>query len=497
MCGIIGMVKTQPVVMDLYDGLITLQHRGQDAAGIITYDGKFHLKKGMGLARDVFHVGSIIRLKGNVGLGHVRYITAGISCQEESQPFFTDSPFGIGLVHNGNLTNYDELKEMIQKTTMRYLNTSSDSELILTVLANELYSHRKMALKPKEIFDSIQNVFKKVKGSYACIAYIAGHGMVAFRDPYGIRPLTMGKRTVGLGDEYIFASEDVATHSLEFTKIKDLKNGEIVYIDKNYKVHNILTSKEEHKPCIFEYVYLARPDSMLDDVSVNKARTRMGDYLAKNILKKDWKIDVVIPVPDSARTAALEIAYKLKIPYREGIIKNRYIGRTFIMPGQSMRKKSIRLKLNTIELEIKGKNVLLVEDSIVRGNTSKKIIQLVKNAGAKKIYFASAAPPLRNACVYGIDMPTKAEFIATNLTEDEICKAIDADGLIYQDLEDLKLACQPGAKKNMSFCTACFDGHYPTKEVTPKLLADIEIKRLKSIEDSQLQDPLESQLTLI
>lgn len=493
------MAKNEPVAIDLYDGLITLQHRGQDAAGILTFDGRFHLKKGMGLARDVFHTGNILKLQGNWGLGHVRYITAGGSCSEESQPFLTDSPFGISLVHNGNLTNYDELKKEVEEKNLRHLNTNSDTELLINVFADEIFKQNIKHLKPKNIFDAIKKLFKRVKGSYSVIAFIANHGLIAFRDPFGIRPLSFGVRKDKLQDEYMFASEDVAINSLGFEKAGDLANGEIIYIDQNHQVYRDIYKKEQHRPCIFEYVYLARPDSMIDDVSVYRSRIRMGDNLAKNLAKKDWQIDVVIPVPDSARTTALQIANKLNIPYREGIVKNRYIGRTFIMPGQATRKKSIRLKLNTIGLEIKGKNVLLVEDSIVRGNTSKKIIQLVRDSGAKKVFFASAAPALRYPCVYGIDMPTKKEFIATNLSEKQIAKAINADGLIYQTLPDLVSSCQVEKDSNINFCTACFDGKYPTKEITEEKLKKIEEDRLSQVglKEYSENEVDNSQLTLI
>jgi len=497
MCGIVGMMKNGPVAIELYDSLFTLQHRGQDAAGILTYDGRFRLKKGRGLAREVFHAGNLARLKGNVGLGHVRYITAGGASDDESQPFLTESPYGIALVHNGNLTNYDVLKKEVETENLRHLNTNSDSELLLHVLADELLKQNIRKLKPENIFDAIKKLHKRVTGSYAVIVYIAGHGMLAFRDPVGIRPLALGVHDEGIKNEYIVASEDVTICSLGFKKDRDIKNGEAIFIDEQHNLHSMICADKEQKSCIFEYVYLARPDSMIDDVSVYKSRIRMGEKLAKYIKERDWDIDVVMPVPDSARTTALQIATELQLPYREGIVKNRYIGRTFIMPGQAARQKSVKYKLNTIDLEIRGKNILLVEDSIVRGNTSRKIIQLVRDTGAKKVYFASAAPPLRFPCVYGIDMPTKKEFIATNLTEEEIAKAIDADGLIYQSLEDLVDACQPGKRKDMKFCTACFSGKYPTPEITQEKLDKMANTRQNEKDDSMNSDLLDSQLTLI
>jgi len=483
MCGIIGMIANQPVVQDLYDGLVVLQHRGQDAAGLATYDGsQMHVKKGNGLVRDVFRTKNMIRLKGEIGIGHVRYPTAGCYREEEAQPFYVNAPFGIVLGHNGNLTNYAKVKKEVIDKDMRHLNTTSDSELLLNVLAHELIQQKPQGhLTADHIFDAVKHVYKRIEGGYAVMALIAGHGLLAFRDPNGIRPLIVGMRKIsGQKPEYILASESVAVQSMGFEILRDVGPGEAVYIDqKTHTFHSKQLAKAEFTPCIFEFVYLARPDSLIDGISVYKTRIRMGQKLAKQIMedKKMPKIDVVIPIPETSRPIALAMSEVLKVRLREGFVKNRYIGRTFIMPSQHLRQKSIRYKINPIPLEFKGKNVLLVDDSIVRGNTSRKIVEMVREAGAKEVYFASAAPPIVNPDVYGIDMPTRAELIANRLTIPEIAKSIGADRLYYQKIEDLLDAAREGNKKIKDFCWASMGGPYPAGNITEAVLQRVEEER--------------------
>ncbi len=481
MCGILGISSASPVVQDLYDGLVVLQHRGQDAAGIMTYDGRFQLKKGNGLAHDVFQAKHMVRLTGNIGIGHVRYTTAGsFDSASEAQPFYVNAPFGLALIHNGNLTNYAELKQQVTKDNSRYLNTNSDSEVLLNVLADEITKLRVKNLAPPHIFRALKKVYKRIKGSYSVICLIAGHGMLALRDPYGIRPLVFGQRDGALGAEYMFASETVALDALGFKLIRNVVPGEAIFVNEQRQVFSKQIEKTKWAPCIFEWVYLARPDSVLDDVSVYKSRLRMGKFLAERIkkaMKAGLKIDTVVPVPDTARSAAFEIASEIGVPCREGLIKNRYIGRTFIMPGQGIRKRSIKYKLNPIPLELEGKNVLLIDDSIVRGNTSRKIIEMVRAAGAKKVYFASCCPPLRNPCVYGVDMTSRKDFIAHNLSEEEVGKAIGADAIFYQNLKDLIASVKAGNPKIKNCCTACLSGKYPTPDVTEEVLQRAEQSR--------------------
>ncbi|MCX6733599.1 MAG: amidophosphoribosyltransferase [Candidatus Peregrinibacteria bacterium] len=504
MCGILGIMGNGDIAQEIYDGLTTLQHRGQDSAGIMTFDGHFNLKKGNGLVRDVFHTKNMLRLKGPMGIGHVRYPTAGSFDAAEAQPFFVNSPFGIALIHNGNLTNYEQLKEEIVRDNIRYLNTSSDSEVLLNVVANEILKINKLKLDPEDIFNAMKIVFKRLKGSYSCIMMIADHGMIAFRDPNGLRPLVIGERkNDSLRSEYVFASESVALAGLGFDIIADVQPGEVVYVDMNRDLHRKQCVEKDWAPCIFEFVYLARPDSVIDKISVYKTRLRMGTALAKQIreaIDRDkLEIDVVMPVPDTARSSALAVAEELGLKYREGLIKNRYIGRTFIMPGQAIRKKSIKYKLMPIELEIRGKNILLVDDSIVRGNTCKKIIQIVREAGAKSVYFASSAPPLRSPCVYGVDMPSKKDFIANKLSIDEICKTIGADGLFYQKLEDLIWSAHEGNKNITKFCAACMDGKYPTKDITEQRIEEMDIARSTAdrSDNGEFDKSSDDQLTLI
>jgi len=484
MCGVLGIITNDPVAQDLYDGLVVLQHRGQDAAGIATYDGnQMHIKKGNGLVRDVFRTKNMIRLKGKMGIGHVRYPTAGCYTEEEAQPFYVNAPFGIVLGHNGNLTNYRKVKKEVVDIDLRHLNTTSDSELLLNVLAHELIQEKpeKSTLKPDQIFQAIKRVYKRIEGGYAVMAMVAGHGLLAFRDPNGIRPMVIGSRKLsGKKEEFIIASESVAIQTMGYKLIRDVQPGEAVYIDKKaHKLHSMQCAKADPTPCIFEFVYLARPDSLIDGISVYKTRLRMGQKLAQQIKedKKAPNIDVVIPIPETSRPIALAMAEALKIKFREGFVKNRYIGRTFIMPSQIQRRKSIRYKLNPIPLEFKGKNVLLVDDSIVRGNTSRKIVEMVREAGAKKIYFASAAPPIIKPDVYGIDMPTRGELIGHNFSIPQIAKSINVDKLYYQKIEDLLDCARAGNKKIKNFCWASMGGPYPAGNITEAVLDRVEKER--------------------
>ncbi len=465
-CGIVGIVGTEDVAPELYEGLTVLQHRGQDAAGIATMrEQRIELRKKNGLVRDVFRTRHMMALKGKMGIAHCRYPTAGADATEEAQPFYTNSPYGLALVHNGNLTNSAEIKRELFLEDRRHVNTESDSEVLLNVLAHELQIKSALSLAPDDIFEAVSRVHDRCRGGYAAIAMICGYGLVAFRDPYGIRPLVLGKRVVDGTDEYAFASESVALDVLGFDLIGDVAPGEGVYITAAGEMYSRQCAKPRtHAPCIFEYVYLARPDSMMDDISVYKARLRMGEKLAARILEQrpDHDIDVVIPVPDTSRTAALPLAYELGVKYREGFIKNRYVGRTFIMPGQDQRKRSVRRKLNVVDLEFRDKNVLIVDDSIVRGTTSKQIIQMARDAGARKVYFASAAPPVRYPNVYGIDMPAANELIAHGRTVDEIQSILGADWLIYQRLDDLIEACCEGNPNIREFDTSCFSNEYVT-----------------------------------
>jgi len=500
MCGIIGIMSNKVVSQEIYDGLTVLQHRGQDSAGMMTFEDHFHLKKGNGLVRDVFHTKNMIRLKGNIGIGHVRYPTAGSYDAAEAQPFYVNSPFGLALIHNGNLTNYDQLKNEVQKVDLRHLNTKSDSELLLNVVARALRLVNTTVLTPKKIFQALKIVYSRLKGSYSVIMIIADYGLLAFRDPYGIRPLSFGVKKEDIIPEYIFASESVALNTLGYEHVSDVQPGEAIFIDMKRKVYSQQITKKHWAPCIFEHVYLARPDTIMDGVSVYKTRLRMGIKLAQKIKQAKIKIDVVIPVPDSARSSALSLAHELGVRYREGLVKNRYIGRTFIMPGQAIRRRSIHYKLNPIPLEIKGRNILLVDDSIVRGNTSKKIIDMVREAGAKKVYFASSAPPLISPCVYGVDMPTKKEFVANGLKADDIAKVIGADKLFYQDIKDLLDSAKAGNPKISNFCYACMSGRYPTSEVTQELLQKAEMSRgdVHEIEQEADGDEMkDDQLTLL
>ena len=498
MCGILGLVAKSAANQVLYDGLLVLQHRGQDAAGIATIEANaFHLHKGNGLVRDVFRTRNMRALRGNAGIAHVRYPTAGSSIDHnQAQPFYVNSPFGIVLGHNGNLTNTEQLQQELFLEDRRHVNTSSDSEVLLNVLAHELQAHSTMRyrLDIKNIFDAVSGVHSRCRGAYAVVAMIAGYGLLAFRDAYGIRPLVIGSHQTDLGTEYLVASESVALDTLGFKFLRDVAPGEAIFIDFDGNLHSRQCSENPVlNPCIFEYVYLARPDSVMDGISVYEARLNMGESLADKI-SREWPqhdIDVVMPIPDSSRPSALQLANRLGLPFREGFVKNRYIGRTFIMPGQAMRKKSVRQKLNAINVEFENKNVLLVDDSIVRGTTSREIVQMAREAGARKVYFASAAPPVRFPNVYGIDMPSRHELIATGRSDDEICREIGADRLIYQDLGDLKKAIHKVSPAVQHFDAACFDGDYITGDITPEYLDAIEAARENgkangSDEDNQL-----------
>ena len=502
MCGIIGIVSKNDVNQSIYDGLTYLQHRGQDAAGMVTCDGsRLYLRKNNGLVRDVFHTRHMLNLRGNMGIGHVRYPTAGCSSSAEAQPFYVNSPYGITLAHNGNLTNGVQLKEDLVNDELRHLNTESDSEILLNILAYELQRADKLRkdLSPEDIFAAVGRLHKRCRGGYAAVAMITGVGILSFRDPYGIRPIAFGERTTDIGKEYIAASESVAIDALDFTSVRDIEPGEAVFFSAEGELYTQQCAENpRYSPCIFEHVYLARPDSIIDNISVYKARLRMGEALARKILKErpDHDIDVVIPIPDTGRTSALPLAFELGVKYREGFIKNRYIPRTFIMPGQATRKKSVRQKLNAIELEFKDKNVMLVDDSIVRGTTSQEIIQMAREAGANKVYFASAAPPVRYPNVYGIDMPTVSELIAHDKTDEQVAKIIGADWLVYQDLEDLIEAARAGNPEVAAFDSSCFNGEYVTGDINEDYLTKLSMLRNDSAKQAREATSEESLIDL-
>lgn len=481
MCGVIGIhgKANSNITLDLYDGMIALQHRGHDACGMVTYDGQFRVKKALGLVREAFHFSTIQRLQGHMGLGFIRYATAGGMSTDDSAPFVVNAPYGIAMVFNGNLTNFAHLREELHTKDLVKLNAHSDIEAMLHVFAQEL-SHRTSGSFLHNVYDTVKAVHQRCKGAYSTIACIAGKGMVAFRDPLGIRPLMIGKRGTGKNAEYIVASESVMFTMLDFKYVDDVKPGEAIFIDAQNILHRQIITPGRWKPCLFEYVYFARPDSIQNNIGVYKARLRMGEKLADRLkphLKK-LKIDVVVPAPSTSNTAALALAQKLGLTYREGLYKNQFIGRTFIMSGE--RRKSVRRKLNPQILEVRRRNVLLVDDSIVRGNTSREIIQMLRDAGAKKVYMVSAAPPVISPCVYGVDMPTRQEFIANQVggTTEAIRKYIGADFLLYQTIEDLIDAVRIKKGPAQEFCTACWTKRYPTKEVTTSLLRKIEHERL-------------------
>jgi amidophosphoribosyltransferase len=503
MCGIVGVISKAPVNQLIYDSLLLLQHRGQDAAGIVTAGPdakgrKFFMHKARGMVKDVFRTRNMRALPGTVGLGQVRYPTAGNAFnEEEAQPFYVNAPFGIVLVHNGNQTNAHALSKELFNIDRRHLNTDSDTEVLLNVFAHELeLAGRELPLTPAAVFKAVRAVHKRIKGSYAVIALIAGHGMVAFRDPFGIRPLCYGEADLPEGREVMVASESVALEGTSHKFIRDVQPGEALFVDLDGVVHAEQCAENTRlNPCMFEYVYLARPDSVIDGVSVYQARLNMGETLAQRVISTmpPNEIDVVIPIPESSRPSAMQLAQKLGKPYREGFVKNRYVGRTFIMPGQGVRKKSVRQKLNAIGLEFKGRNVLLVDDSIVRGTTSKEIVQMAREAGARKVYLASAAPPVRFPNVYGIDMPTKSELVAHGRTTEEVRQIIGADALIYQDVEAMKKVVgllNPAIK---GFEASCFDGEYITGDVSAEDFAAIESQRLTQKDE---EDASNSRLAL-
>ena len=483
MCGIVGIYSHQSVNQLLYDGLQLLQHRGQDAAGIVTMDGSmFHMHKQLGMVRDVFRTRDMRNLVGNIGIAHVRYPTAGSAASPaEVQPFYVNSPFGIVLGHNGNLTNTEALQQELFMDDLRHVNTGSDSEVLLNVLAHELQGAvQGHGLKVDDVFTAVTGVHRRCKGAYAVVAMVAGYGLVAFRDPNGIRPLVIGRLDAPEGTEWIVASESVAIEAMGYQVVRDVAPGEAILVDSCGEFFSRQCAPvARFTPCIFEYVYFARPDSVMDGASIYESRLRMGEYLAEKI-KRDFghlKIDVVVPIPDTSRPSALQLAFRLGLNYREGFIKNRYIGRTFIMPGQASRKKSVRQKLNAMPLEFKGKNVLLVDDSIVRGTTSREIIQMARDAGATAVYFASASPPVRFPNVYGIDMPTRDELLANGRTDAEIALEIGADAVVYQDLPDLIAAVRSVNPAIKEFDASCFDGFYVTGDITEAYLARLEGQR--------------------
>ncbi len=491
MCGIVGVTSSSPANQLIYDALLLLQHRGQDAAGIVTMQGtKCYMHKARGMVRDVFRTRNMRALPGTVGLGQVRYPTAGNAySEEEAQPFYVNAPYGIVLVHNGNLTNAPALKAELFEVDRRHINTESDSEVLINVLAHELeLAARNLPLTAPEVFAAVSAVHKRIRGSYAVIALIAGHGLLAFRDPYGIRPLCWGQGTPGAEGSVMVASESVALEGTGHKLVRDLAPGEALFIDLHGQVHTqACAERAQLNPCMFEYVYLARPDSVMDGISVYQARLNLGESLAQRLISTmpPSEIDVVIPIPESSRPSAMQLAHRIGKPYREGFVKNRYVGRTFIMPGQGVRKKSVRQKLNAIGLEFKGRNVLLVDDSIVRGTTSKEIVQMAREAGARRVYMASAAPPVRFPNVYGIDMPTKQELVAHGRSIEEIREFIGADALIYQDVDAMKRVVGALNPNIAGFEASCFDGHYITGDISVEEFATLEGQRRKQADEDE------------
>ncbi len=490
MCGVVGILGQSAVNQTLYDALTVLQHRGQDAAGMVTlHRGKMIMRKANGLVRDVFQDRHMVRLAGNIGIAHVRYPTAGCASSAEAQPFYVNSPYGITLAHNGNLTNAEQLKEELYVSDKRHINTNSDSEVLLNILAHELQKVQAQNLNSEHIFTAMEALYERCRGGYVAVAQILGVGMLFFRDPHGIRPLVFGSKKTDKGIEYMVASESVALDSLGFSLERDVAPGEAVFVDIEGNIHHKVCAKSTNFiPCIFEHVYLARPDSMIDNVSVYKARLRMGEKLAERI-EREWSdhdIDVVIPIPDTSTTSAMQLAHGLGIKMRHGFVKNRYIGRTFIMPGQKQRKKSVRNKLNAIGLEFKDKNVLLVDDSIVRGTTSQQIVELAREAGANKVYFASASPPIRYPNVYGIDMPTADELVAHGKTVEDITDIIGADKLIYQSIDDLVASVQEGNPSIKQFDLSVFNGQYLTGDIDKDYLDELAIRRNDLAKESRL-----------
>ncbi|MBK8980449.1 MAG: amidophosphoribosyltransferase [Planctomycetes bacterium] len=482
MCGFISIMGPEgsDVIQEVLTGLLAIQHRGQDAAGVVTCGDRFQAKKGLGLVRDVFEPRHLERLRGPMAVGHVRYPTVGGNEDADVQPFWVDFPVGIAMAHNGNVTNFHELRRdyFPRQTPQGRLASNCDLEAVLYVFAGQLFQRKAERIKPEDVRDAVAEVFRTVKGAYSVVGLIAGAGMYAFRDPYGIKPIILGKRETDRGTFYAVASESVVLDVAGYEAVRDLNAGELLWIDTDRRLHSFQVSVRPHRPCIFEYIYFARPDSVLDGALVYQTRIRLGAELAKSWRRTGLEADVVIPVPESARTAAQEMAEVLGIPYREGFVKNRYVGRTFIMPNDTERRSSIRHKLNPIRMEFEGKRVLILDDSIVRGNTSRQIVRIARQMGAAKVYMASYSPALTHPCPYGIDMSTKNEFIARGRTVDEVCKELGADHLIYQGIDAMVRAVREVTGDHREFCMACFDGDYPTGDVTERVLADIEADRL-------------------
>ncbi|MDH3783930.1 MAG: amidophosphoribosyltransferase [Acidobacteriota bacterium] len=478
MCGFIGVIGSTNAVQEIYDGLVAVQHRGQDAAGITTYDSTFHVKKGEGLVRDIFSLANIERLRGSLGVGHVRYPTIGSGGGEDAQPFMVNFPHGIVMAHNGNVANYDELAKDLADDGRRHLMSRCDVEVVLNVFANALAEAPGGVFSLDSYHAAVGEVYRRVRGAYSVVGFVAGQGMFAFRDPYGIKPIAMGRKAVAGGHAYAFASESVVLTTIGYERMAAGPPGEALFVDMDGNVHSKQVAPPKHHPCVFEYVYFARPDSYLEDISVYQSRVRMGERLAKTFQASGLNADVVIPVPDSGRTAALAMAQSLGLPYREGLVKNRYVGRTFIMANDSERRRSVRSKLNTIDEEFRGKHVLLVDDSIVRGNTSRQIVHLAREAGAKSVVFASTSPPLVHPCVYGIDMSTRREFVARDRTHEQVAEQIGADAVLYQGLDDLLDSVREGSSRITNMCSACFSGNYPTGDITPETLLRIENERI-------------------
>jgi len=477
MCGFIGVIGSKSAVHEIYDGLIAVQHRGQDAAGIITYDGRFHVKKGEGLVRDIFSAENMKRLGGSIGVGHVRYPTVGSGGGEDAQPFTVNFPFGIVMAHNGNVANYDELRGELADRGLRHLYSACDVEVVLNVFATALARAGRDGFSLAAYHEAVGEVYARVRGAFSVVGFVAGAGMFAFRDPYGIKPIAIGRRRQNGDWAYAVASESVVLDAIGYERLPTGSPGEALFIDLDGRMHVEQVAEARHRPCVFEFVYFARPDSYLEEVSVYRARLRMGQRLAETFRRRSLEADVVIPVPDSACTAALSMAQSLSLPYREGLVKNRYVGRTFIMPNNGARRSSVRRKMNTIDEEFRGKRVLIVDDSIVRGNTSQQIVQLARGAGARKVYFASTSPPLVHPCVYGIDMSTRREFVARGRTEQQVARRIGADEVIYQALDDLVSTVLEDRPDIERMCTACFSGDYPTGDITASMLLSIEAER--------------------
>ncbi len=478
MCGFIGVIGSDSAVQEIYEGLLAVQHRGQDAAGIITYDGRFHIKKGEGLVREIFTEANFRRLRGSLGVGHVRYPTVGSGGGEDAQPFTVNFPFGIVMAHNGNVANYEDLRGELARDGLRHLYSGCDVEVLLNVFATALARAGRDGFTLAAYHAAVREVFAKVRGAYSVVGYVAGHGLFAFRDPYGIKPISLGRQRKNGRTAWAVASESVVLATIDYETLPPDPPGTALFVDLEGTLTREQVAEPRHRPCVFEYVYFARPDSYLEGVSVYQSRLRMGERLAATFRASGLAADVVVPVPESACTAALALAQSLELPYREALVKNRYVGRTFIMPDAGCRERSVRQKLNTIDAEFRGKDVLIVDDSIVRGTTSRQIIEMARQAGARKVFFASTAPPLVHPCVYGIDMSTRREFVARDRSEREVAARIGADAVVYQTLDDLVQAVREERPEIEAMCTACFSGDYPTGDVTPELLLEIEAERI-------------------